>query len=663
MAAFGTVKPGFAEAAELQFPQVFSRAYSGGESYAPTHGSYSKKQDYVGDQFQANYHAQKRADAQRSVMAGVADTRRSTNRSLVSHAGYYGLPAIVRSQRRIGSDVGAHVGANIYYGAGVSNAAPVAGLEGGVIGSREGRQHVKDALVRRRAQLDAIDMSAIEGPNIQAQVDLKEGDVISDAMRLSLRANLDTFITIALGYGVEGQYGRDRAEVFDRMSKLSSSMLQYFSIPESAGDIDNVVSVLTDVGQQIRDVLTTRDDDAGTDENAVADEIMMRMFGFIESAIDFLNGLAKRPDLSVKDRRVLARSLFKSSGLANLATATNPKLIAATTPALYPTLDNIDDFDDDESSGGPGPGGRGRHRFSAMRSATAEFTSGPSIFLGRDNLEDTNRNQFGRQGQDGEARGLRSYFGEDDDEADVEASFIDTTSVPIGMERVRQMTMGDEEEKEAEVEAQPTFRMPTTSNASSSNVASSSMLAPVPEEGEMGGDLPTPFAGAQSRFDMEKGTYTTAASLDTYEFGANPQKAIPFFARQYPADFDGADGDEARGRILDEAEELDLRSEFLGDNKSELKKDLATYRKEQGVKMRGYELLASLAARLKAAEIGKLEDAAEVSKFKAFYKNVANEGKAYRTIQRALNLAYPSDFQRDIKRFHKEPAGQKISVR
>jgi hypothetical protein len=475
MAAFGTVKPGFEKAALLQFPQQFSREYARrqlGERYAPGTAA-PVAQDYVGNDFFADYHAEKRADAQRSAMEGVGNTRRATNRAMVSHAGYYGMPEPVRHQRRIGADVGNAVGANIYYGAGLSNAAEVSGsaLEGGVLGSREGRTWVRNALVKRTAELDAIDAAQEEGPSVQAAVEkgIEPGEVEETEAAVVWQRILQQ--------ARSGEFGTDTMSLIPRAIKLLTDM---FSVPENLGKIDDYRYEIDDAATAVRSQLVAetqgnrtpmtfgpiREDDDRDDRlynelsivrtrETVFNNHLIAL-DFFRKALEYLEIIGAKTQKGVpsaKELATISRSAAKSVDFPSLlkirsiTSATGrrmsqrvgPRTGATSSSSASSDLSSYGDF------------GTGASSTFTADGTSYEDSSGPASVYSREDLQDFNQDIFGRQGQRGELRGERNYFGEDSDQSNWRPGITVSEPVPRGFTNIRQsMLATDVDYKEAD---------------------------------------------------------------------------------------------------------------------------------------------------------------------------------------------------------------------
>jgi hypothetical protein len=162
MSAFGTKKRGADKAVQLTFPSVYESIYAAArlpEHYLPT--APSKPLDIiVGDDFQADYHEQKKKDADYMAMAKVEATRNARHRALVSPHGYFGLPATVLAQRQFANPSNGSfvVESSRRDGSSAPFQTVEAGaMKGGVLRSAEGQAYGKARLVARIQQLNTLD--------------------------------------------------------------------------------------------------------------------------------------------------------------------------------------------------------------------------------------------------------------------------------------------------------------------------------------------------------------------------------------------------------------------------------------------------------------------------------------------------------------------------
>ncbi|NDD53235.1 hypothetical protein EBZ39_05075 [bacterium] len=169
MAAFGTKKPGGDVGVQLTFPTVFENTFA---AFEPGNIAYANsvrpapKFLPAGDDLQALYHEQKRIDAHRRALNAVRDTAASHYRANHGHAGYYGLPPVVLSQRRFAnpSNGSGGLGGDIYSARRDASDAPfhcvkTGGMRGGVLRSAQGQRYGVAKLRDRIRQLNNIDQA------------------------------------------------------------------------------------------------------------------------------------------------------------------------------------------------------------------------------------------------------------------------------------------------------------------------------------------------------------------------------------------------------------------------------------------------------------------------------------------------------------------------
>ena len=157
-------------ALNLGFPIAFEdayKAYGAPPAFEPE-PHYNSTFDDVGDDFQADYHEQKRKDAHYMANQKVYSTKVMNDRANVSHAGYYEMPKPVLGQRRYANP---SYGANSYSHQSArqdQSGAPWTlhytpvkfnngGLQGGVLRSSAGQRYGKQILNSRIGQLNEIE--------------------------------------------------------------------------------------------------------------------------------------------------------------------------------------------------------------------------------------------------------------------------------------------------------------------------------------------------------------------------------------------------------------------------------------------------------------------------------------------------------------------------
>jgi hypothetical protein len=449
MSAFGTKKPGGSEAVQLTFPAEFSRAYKlrkMGERFAASAQPVVQRQEYVGDDMAAQVHRERRADAHRMVLAAVQSAKNSERRMLVSHANYYGMPAPLLTQRRIGSNIGV--------GGGFNSALGDSGLVGGVIGTPEGRAWVQESFRRRIAELNAIDANEFGMPLSRAVSRGEPPESFGELSRMELVSFLDQLLAQVSGRRIEFS-----PETFRRFFAL----LVRFAAVANKEELD-------DVYERIDEVLGVLLAEQGGRYDLEYDESEegkgSAAFGLVLSksllaARTYVKIMYGGITLSERDRRTLSRAALRDAGFVQL----NKYLADLGVEALLP--DSVDDaastasFSTDSTDSSGRTDGRRRLGTDIFGSATfssegenAEISSGPRI-ASTAHWSNTLHDQLGRQGTS-ELRSGRSYAGEanragmeqagEDYEAEVEEA---ATGADFDLSRIRQANT-DQDFKEGE---------------------------------------------------------------------------------------------------------------------------------------------------------------------------------------------------------------------
>jgi len=468
MAGFGTSKPGFMEAIQLTFPRNFSEAYEQrrmGAAFAPG-GAHAGKQDYVGKDEMAQIHEARRAEAHRMVRAGVEATNNAEKRANMSHAGYYNLPPVVLSQRRIGSMYGVGGGFNTSIDRHES-------LHGGVIGSPEGRMWVKDALRRRRAELDAIDANEFGMPLSRA---VSKGEPPSEFSDIA-RVELSSFLS-QLYAQIQSNSLTFSPETFRRFFALFIR----FSTVASKEEMDDVKARLDEIKELLLAGLGARLDAIEFDPEAWPGVGFYEFLGVaITASLRYFDTMYGVLFLSPKERKDASKAALKSSGLAKLNVFAQRQGLSRMIPPpaqLYDDNISIDTISEGSSTTSSSSSSAPSSGVGFSRpGVSAEISSGPT-FASTAPWSNTNRDQFGRQGGPTEMRGVRTFAGEEgEDEADRQAQQdyeaqveeAAVSGVDSALSRLRQSNVDtDQDFKEGEsMLAGP----PTTSWVDTSDVA------------------------------------------------------------------------------------------------------------------------------------------------------------------------------------------------
>lgn len=392
MAAVGTKKPGGDVAVQLTFPAVFAEVYADsgeGESFKPSYPLAPARLS-GGDDLQAAYHEQKRADAHHMVRAAVAASEESDRKMLVSHANYYGMPKPVLSQRRfanpsLGNQSGAIdsarrtmpgstapfrcVSIDDATGAGACGACYETQMRGGVLRTKEGQQWAASRLQDRVQQLNTIDAAAatpvpletgegIEYPNV--------ADTFAPRAQLDLLAALDQLENALLGAEF-GSVVRFAVTDFSTVIKL----LVRFGTVASREEIEAAYAKIGSISQAVRGEAANRQGRlrlppgragnlAGANDmtqakiKADSDALNRSIYNRFQGLMTYLGMMLKGVTLQPRDRQTLSRTALRESGLLNFSPLTPAAQVAAQMAVVAQQAGP-----GQAGPGGPGPGGPG----------------------------------------------------------------------------------------------------------------------------------------------------------------------------------------------------------------------------------------------------------------------------------------------------------------
>lgn len=405
MAAFGTKKATGDVGLQLTFPQEFIKAYKAsgmGMKYA--HGGVSPHpQTYIGDDFYAKDHQQKRAEAHKMVLAKVQATRDAERRMLTGHHGYGPMRPVERSQRLIGSDYGVGNGANF----GLTGLAGVKKffepLQGGVLGSSEGQDFARSSMLKRIAQLDAIDQSKLQGPTLQAEVD--QAVSFADQSKIEIET-----IFNQLQANVLSADQKVDVIAFDNVRRLMNLIFRYATSPDTektlGNDLNKYMAETYSLIENLEGFVSLgRNEPEGEAEassaaaslapapkkglkpkKAKSDTYVIVLTDILDKLLDYMEVMFKNVERPMNERKLLSQSLVKSLGIIKLASEAGDvpeKDIRKLPPSLRP-------FAIDAKAKGSA---------FTEKPVSSELSSGPSRLLSRDALEEDDRPRvaFGRQ--------------------------------------------------------------------------------------------------------------------------------------------------------------------------------------------------------------------------------------------------------------------------
>jgi hypothetical protein len=308
--------------------------------------------------------------------------------------------------------------------------------------------YAKGLMQRRKAQLDAIAASALEGPTMQAQMSEPALDFSETA-----RVELVTFLS-----QLASQIAASKLELSsDTFRRFISLLIRFVTVCEKE-ELDDVHDQITTIFKGLEAA------DGGRYGREVA--FIAPMAQMMEKVLFYINmmykrfGSGTRPTMNAKESRDLSRAALKASGL----TAFNSDLSKIFAGLSMPLEDTAGAAAPARPPGGPasavllGPGAarssgieEGRRqrqeelglrvprpgsvaaasagRFSRA-GVSAEESSGP-VWASTAGWSETARDEFGRQGT--AARGARRYAGEGEGDIIEHVQDLDAQAAEEGM--------------------------------------------------------------------------------------------------------------------------------------------------------------------------------------------------------------------------------------
>jgi hypothetical protein len=170
----------------ITFPAVFERVYDAPFHYYPTDAG-RPMELREGTDLQAQWHEQKKKDADYMASQKVVSTRNMNSRAFSSPHGYAGMPKASLLQRQFANpSLGAEGGNSArqfltsapFHWADAGGSMAGMELEGGVLRSKQGQEYGKKVLLSRIAQLNAIDeakrnfSSGLPAPALSTSADI-----------------------------------------------------------------------------------------------------------------------------------------------------------------------------------------------------------------------------------------------------------------------------------------------------------------------------------------------------------------------------------------------------------------------------------------------------------------------------------------------------------
>lgn len=337
MSAYGTKKALGDFYQQMSFPAVYSEFYS--EHHYPL--SYSADQPMIetklpmGGDIQAQYHEQKRRDANQMVYAGLEANRIAEYKYLNGHQGYFGLPPPVRSQRIYANPSNGNQ-SDIYS----ARPSPFESLHGGVLRTAEGQSYGKRKLKARAQQIGNIqaakaafltgEVMAQQPSPIITETMVEQG--IPSEMSVS-KMNMINIIDEIDAAIESGSFGALDARRLNEMLPL----LFREAVSMTRQELEDVIQSLDGMVYELRMAYIA--DEPAVDKD-MKQETELRNEGYlnltyevITRALEYTKMMYKIANQSPKDRRDASKNFVKALGFTTLTRGKQPTLRKALTKA------------------------------------------------------------------------------------------------------------------------------------------------------------------------------------------------------------------------------------------------------------------------------------------------------------------------------------------
>lgn len=425
MAGYGTKKIFGDRGLQLTFPLEFQKAYNLPLAYFPSHQG-AAQDVMAGSDFQSQYHQEKRAYANKTVMDGLV-ARRSAEQKLLTGPHNYHVPKPVLGQRVYANP--SYGNTSIASGRRDSGAADApfkvvenGGMMRGSGGLKtvEARQFYKDQLTRRIGQLDRLNALsqgfAVEmGQPYERHDNRQSGPPNKVEFFIYLRALGDTILS--------GDLSRF---TFENVKELITRLLQ-LGPTASREDFQDILDALDTMTTTARDGMLEDPEFAEKPDNmayaTTLVDYLERMRAYVVEMFKYVNDDAKtRAAISKGMMKRIPTPNGEVDGFEKMLKMSIPERIrdgASGRVSVRSGLRNrMEDFDgffggDDDDGSGDGGGGGGDSWF-GMAAPAREDEEARGIprapFAGR--AGDPARERFGRD-TGRRTRGEASFYGED----------------------------------------------------------------------------------------------------------------------------------------------------------------------------------------------------------------------------------------------------------
>jgi hypothetical protein len=348
MAAVTTKKATGDAGVQLTFPLNFQRAYSAPYAYFPSYSG-SPMEIMVGQDFQSQYHQEKRIEANKRVFDGI-QANRTKERLLLTGPHNYHLPKPVLGQRIYANPMnGAEMPSSTRRDNGklapfkVVEVGAEGGMRGGVVHTLEGQEFYKKQLDRRISQLNRMNALAQGfatqlGQEYKTDDNTKTGSIDKVQFFTYLRALMDAVVV--------GDLSRF---TFENLKEMID-MLFKFGPTMTDEDFKDTLDALVTLIVTIRSGLSENPEYAQFDDEKRAYAQTLEVY--VERMRTYVDTMFVKQTLSEKDKRTLSKSLKKSLGFEGLIRKERLVDVLYELRRQNPRVDqNAEDNDDGDDDG------------------------------------------------------------------------------------------------------------------------------------------------------------------------------------------------------------------------------------------------------------------------------------------------------------------------
>ncbi len=402
MAGVATKKPGGDRGVQLTFPLNFQRAFDAGFGYFPS--DMGQPVDlFIGEDFQSQYHEQKRLEANQSVMNGL-QANATSERLMMTGPHNYHVPKAVLSQRRYANpsygaealvstrrDTGADAPFRVIDGTDIIMGMPpmmgAGRMTGGVLKTAQGYDFYRGQLDDRIEQLNRINAIAQGFAVPMGQgVNTRNNETSGSPNKVEFFFLLREFMDAVEIGDYAGRFTFDAAKDF--VGKLIN-----LGPVASEEDFQDIIQGLDEIERNLNA------ENAGSDDARVIYGETLRVLA--DKTRNYTRVMFANMERSDMEKRALSKSLVKTLKLDQLLKRrTLTEALGNADPRIAATMENFDDGPDDGMFEGPSEGREDSEQQGIPRAPYA----GEGL--------DENRDKWGRRGRPQRDGELPGYFGE-----------------------------------------------------------------------------------------------------------------------------------------------------------------------------------------------------------------------------------------------------------